>query len=1137
MANLEELLQWCNQARALLKSSGSKKGKAALKFDAALNKLTIALGKLTALTPDAAAVKALREEFEELAASAKELAERATVGGESESELRTEAKKLTGELDTLTTAMNKALPNAQERARYVELMATCRKRKLSLETFPYADVSDVNNVINGAVLGTSAMDDPALIKRALAALSGFDAAVKLAEGKQKKGAETAQRNVEAERGCLERLRVVQQTLANAKNSFVPEEQIQKLQAAINRANTAIEGKRWTEALAALNARDLPDGRSILTSSQQTLRTLPQQPLKDARAALLQYKLLVDDASYADAEQRMNRNIAEALEMDPRSAASQMDGVVVQITSKVNAATQMKRDLEGHVRTIGDALEHTKARMPVDEHLALTGEFERLKADIAQRRLEASLKRAPELNREVASAQVDANQEWAAWNKVAAEYPKALTTLRGHATVEGGTPDARNASAQLVLAAGDSRKNEMLAARDWAGLVALYGQMLKGIEDFNNAKKNYAGRDAVAARGEADRLVQEAIGAAQSALTTTGGVLRKAPGVEAGPVLEPFEKRLAQLQQRWTAQLANATEVNAAQLAEAMVAEFKLLEADITAAADPTVVTATGDQQASEKQRKAFESEAQALPALLQKLDHLDPKSGQGYADRLTALRSDDKTPWADRMEPLRALLAEARLTVQNREKARPQQNSEMVERCRLLDLKLKTERGKLKSTGDKTFEPLFTELADELADLRLLASTPNLEVVTVNKGRLDAVAKKLEGIEGLSKGGGSAFKPVRDELGRLDATLEQGEAELQENLPKTLTSLRQLMNTLKTEVLSMTPADALDEISALKVSINVARTEAAKVALRRKDFTDLVPLVTSKIEALGREGTVPAYVEALKKRLTEAKQQAKDPYKLTLAKQMLDQLHRDVEKAFVDPKAGLEMQQAALAEAERLRLLQLQCESHLASIKKTGRARAQKAVDDAGGDPGLMQELGRMIDMAGESVKTQDHAEAQRRLALIDKRIQEIEADPYGPGVGSRKALPDDAKLFSASTKKLVEALSAFPGQVATSLPEMKEPVKQKLAKQVADLVKRLNPEQFLQPAMELSDAKQPVRRRRELRESALERVRTARSLLNDHPQFAALWANPIHVELRVIAAEVNQRLMRLEANIRRAVH
>ena len=119
-------------------------------------------------------------------------------------------------------------------------------------------------------------------------------------------------------------------------------------------------------------------------------------------------------------------------------------------------------------------------MPADVLLVLSGELEQLKSEIGQKRLLSADARGAELQRKAGLAQVNANQAWAAWGRISDSFTKSVTTLRGHAQVQGATPEARLASATLVLKASDSRKQQLIAMRDWSALAALNTELEQGI---------------------------------------------------------------------------------------------------------------------------------------------------------------------------------------------------------------------------------------------------------------------------------------------------------------------------------------------------------------------------------------------------------------------------------------------------------------------------------------------------------------------------------------------------------------------------------------------------------------------------------------------------------------------------------
>lgn len=1142
----QRLIDWCNEARAILQQSGSKKSKGALKFDTALGKVTTALDALEAAAikdvndksvPVPTVITELTTRFERLAQEAHQLSEMSK--RKSVDELRDPAKKITENLEQLAKDMKEALTQVQDRAKYLLSMATARKRKADLETHPYADVSDVLNVINGAVLGGGNLEVPAMVTKALGVLKGLDKAIEQAQKKQEQAAKAAGQNVKDECACLEKMRLLKDLLQKARSRVGGEAVAQSLQRAIEAAQLKINQKQWSAALTLLTDSKLPDETALGKSEKKELDKLPPELVKAIKNGLASYKLLADESTFLATEARANQHIQEAM-ANAEDRTIILDATVDSINLSIEIATEHKTSVEGSIRTIETTLQQARTVVPAGESLDLGEELTRVKSLLAQRRYESARELAASLQKRSAKSLDDATKKKTEWTNVEGEFTTALATLRSHAQDTAAPPDAVRASASLVLQASESRKASLVSVRDWPELVALAEQLKQGVLAFTRAKEQYA--SFADARAEANERFGKAVKAMQSIINTTRQALVAVQTLGdsgANKVLAPFGARFNSLQERWTARLQNATD-EASLGVDAILKELQLLTDELEVAGKPESLENAKIAQETALAQKSFENEAAPMKAILDSLDEFDPVAGERLAEELAALRADTQTSWADRLEPLKALVAKARLQLQNRERERSQNNSAMAQRCQDLLQRVQAEQKKLKSSQDKTFLPLFTDLTNELSDLKAMSSTPNIEVMEAGAKKLEEIDRQLRSLEAIS-GKGSTFAPVRRALEDLETALKDATDVLQENVPKSLAALTRTIAQLKIDVLSQSPQDALDEISAVKVSVNLARTEAGKVQLQRKNLTDLVPVIEQKIEILKQAGTMQSYTKALATRLQQALAQSKkDPAKIGFAKQQLDEIHHEVEAAIIDPGKGLEQQKAMLDKDEAARLLAVQCKSLLASAKKDGLARARKAVSTSdNGDPALITELKRMIDTVSDDLggKAPDHTDILRRLRLIEQRIAEIESDPVGPGIGARKSLPANAKSFSDSARKLLAALADLPRYATEKVPTLPKAVTDKLISQLDALGNRINPDQFVQPALELSDSKQPVRHRREVREAALERVRATSALINEHPQFVALWKNPIHVELKAIASEIDQRLRALEANIRRAVH
>lgn len=1146
MANPEQLLQWCNEARDMLALSGSKKEKAAEKFDAVILRITNGPNRLNQLAPDSPLVKSMQAKFEALALEGHQLkAQVSTTGTEKEQRKaakkhREAAKNLSTRMETLAGEIDLLIPVMQERKRYIDKMEDAIRRKDDLGTAPYGDATPLADLVNSAVLGLVDMDDAGKVKAKLKILEGFDAAEKLCIQKQKAGAEKAGRDAQAQREYLARQGVVAK--AKERAAFLKhgvEAELLALTQALDKAGAKAKLGNYVQALEDLNAKGLATEAQLVERSQAAIgKSVGGPALKRLEDAIAGYEKLVAPEILQPEVLAARLAIDEALKTSSVDARAKLMGdAATLVEGKIRQANADKNQAAGLIESARLSIEQIKARVGVETRVALAGELERVKADLAAGRLADAVSHGLALEKAVAAAQVSANQDWGQWGRLQSSLPGLVSTLKSHANVVDATPEAKAASAALVLAGLPPRVESLISTCSWADLVELHASLTAGIKKFEDAGLAYTAF--ADGRASADKLVKAEAKGVSDDIGAARTRMGKKQDLDPAPVLAPFEERLKQQLSLWADRLTNATSAEALG-AQARIDALKAIRTEVASATEEKGLGDLVKSQLTEAQRKVFDQEALTLGVSMHALEHLDTKKATAFADELAALRSATEPSFLLRMGPLADLKRRMALEVKEQEKNRGRYNGQMADMCNALLLRVQNVQNSLRSSGDKSFTPLLADMTEELADLRAQSGTPNKSVMDVTAARLQEMGRELSLLESGSGKDGPLAR-VRQELDRLAGSIEEAQPVLKTNLPKTLTTIQSSFKTLKTEVLSMQPPAALDEISSMRVGLNVARTQAGDVIRARQAYAELMLLVKEKLKVLIADDTLTAYVEQLKTRMTETDKLAKDPYKIGEAKVRLDKLHHDLETAIVNPAKGLEMQGKAQAEVEKQRLLKLQCETQMADIKSKGIARATKAIADAGGDEGMLKELGNMLEEAKGPLKAGNLADASRRLNLIDQRIAEIIADPHGPGIGSRKALPRDAALYAESARKLAAEITGFPSRARAAVSQGVETPKlsaalDKLGTQMTELSRRIMPDAFNELAQRLSDGKQPVRQRRELREQALLKINQTRALLREHPQFVALWNNPIHVELKVLGTELENRLVRLDANIRRCV-
>lgn len=1137
MSDLEQLRKWCSEARTILKTTGSKKGKAAEKLDLELDKVIDGLSALVGPLKGTALLAELERMADRISNDAEILSKAPMTKKKEEAERRDQAKQVTKDLHELAGKIATARPLAQQLEAFRTQLDLKQKNLRSLETRPYvteAMLLPLKAALEKAEAAVK-LDDLSTVATGVQLLFGYDTAVKQFVVAQEGAQKVAAKNVRAQFDCAERLRVVRETLAHAKSVGIGVgTQIAALEKAIEGAEKCIDEEKWSEALALLPT-SLPTVSQIDKASKSNLGELP--PLAgQAQELLAQYRLLVDDELHAAAAQALAEKLQQAVGQ-PGKAPKFCTEAKKEITDTLARARLALGNAEADELEARKAINTATPSLDVVVLQTLNGRLAMLRTDIEQKHLLRAERYAKELLTDAQAAAQTARENRQGWNAVADGFA-GLVQQVADAALDADAPPAEQAACRLSAEAAKRSRSGLEQARDWAGLLALHQGLNERLAAFAKAKQAYA--DFALLRNEGKALMAREFEALTAGLEKVEVALGKAPGIDAETVLTPLRARLASAFNVWEERLANATstpELDAAGMEKLLTA----LSTDIQAAAKPEGIESAKTAQAEAAFEKTFHSMVVSLEQVFAKLDDIDIVRSAQAREKLERLQADTATTWEDKLPLLEEIAAGMQKALKEARDKQAGRTTVLLQTCTDLEQRTQVQLKKLKSTKDKAFKPAFEELLLQIKDQRALASTPNVNAADAVEKALAVLDRKLRGIEAMSADG-SAFAKVRDMLAKVLGDLDEAKSLLQDNVPALLKTLQESAKELETSVLSMSTEEAFDAMGKLQTSIDEAKEQAAEVKTLRSGYNQLKLLIEQKIELLRSENTVPALVKVLQQRLDNIDGQAAKPDKLFGARQQLDQLHKDIEAAFLDPAKGLEMQKKARQSEEDQRLLKEQCEAGLAHVNKVALARAKKAVDDAGGDESMLQEIARMVGETEDIVKRKDYAEGARKVALVLARIEEVVADPYGPGIGSRKALPQGAQQYAASVNKLIKLLQGLPQAAVDRLARLQPPValpdaaRSKLAGQIEGLSRRLNPALFDEPAVQLQDSKKPARDRRAVREESLQQLRDLRALLSDHPQFVALWDNPFNVDIKVGKIEVLQRLTALEANIRRAV-
>lgn len=433
---------------------------------------------------------------------------------------------------------------------------------------------------------------------------------------------------------------------------------------------------------------------------------------------------------------------------------------------------------------------------------------------------------------------------------------------------------------------------------------------------------------------------------------------------------------------------------------------------------------------------------------------------------------------------------------------------------------------------------MFETLGNELKDLLALTDTANLSAAQANRLLLSSMAERLDRLVMLIENS-SAFEDTEKALVSSQEALNELKSDgLAKEAASTAEALELQLATLVDEVYGMEPAAAGQAVTAMKQAIAAARLELAAIQTLREKLDELAQATKLRIAEFAQKAVAPTYRKSLEQRLQAAIKLGLAPEQITAAISQLTVIGTELTEIALDPQIALSKQKLLLADEHGQARLKKEYEQQLLVVRSKSVPRAERAVKAADGDEGQLTELGRMIKLAEKAAK--DGANYERALQVlgqVEARVQQIEQNPQGTGLGDRKALPKHAADFGAGVNALRGKLDTFL-QDATA--EVTDPAaKDKLGKSLGPLVHRLkmqlNPRVFDTLIERIVDDQVPIADRREARAQALDRLRETRSFVTGHPMMVKLAVNPV-APLEPEQRELDRRLTRLEAHLRSAI-
>jgi hypothetical protein len=1013
-------------------------------------------------------------------------------------------------------------------------LADAKRQTASFSAFPHADVKPLTALLTrveqGVAANRAAMDT---YDAALAALRGFEPLLKTQQKAQKQASKDHEKAFAALPDAKIDLTLAERMLAGVERDCAGiDDTVAKIRDVVEKARKAFlasDGLKCIEELQAL--KKLPDREACLKLSDKARARVQSADLPRAEKAVLALNALLSPARmqpYADQFRALRGRLMASIS-DP-----QVIGELRQFADHAEAELARHRGLQasakGTLERIAKTHQIAAAAVVSDAvQVALNARLQAAQGAFAVKDFESADALALEAEAAFNAALARANPLAEQWRRRQAEWAPAVAKLTAFKDPKKNSPDV--VARAVELTGGAFAKDRWIADREWLRLIETLDTMQQGAQTI----------DAVAALTKAfapqvkalAQPVADAFTALRANLANVEQAM-KSMGVDPQAGAAGLRSRLDAMAKTLDARCTSAVDRASLDVA-GMLKQVAALSADVDAAGSKKAIEATGRKLAGEQALATFDK---LHGELAKRLDDLEGSSRAAAATLRTRL---DGLKAASVADPVRAeadaqvlktdLAAAEKKVLQDVGNARETLKRECDAVGRLIDETWE----KLRKTAEKKFKPVFDALRVDLDTARVIADSRSAEAGGAALQRLTALRTRLQAMAPPQGQSASPFAAVMIEKEAFDNRLDEAKSRLEKDASKAWLALQADTKALHDEMFSLAPDAAMKRFKALAEQLAQAEADALIVGAYRESVAQLRVVVKAKLELLEEDATAPVYKKKLRQRYEAARDMADQPDKLYQAKAALDSLHHALDEALLDPAKAVAGQKAVMEADEQTRLTKIEWERTLDVVQDRLLPSIEAKVARDDGDADQIAEVKRMIADAKQAAKGGDHAGGLHQLALVRTRMDQIARDPNGPVIGSRNQLPTDAALYRDAVTAMVREIEVFPALVKKRLGNVSDEVAKRLDAMLQDARNRFIPGAFDLSAQRLSSKLKDPERRAE-REAALAQVRQLRTLLQEHPTIARLRANPV-APLEPAAEVVEQRLARLEANIRRCVH
>ena len=1137
---VSQQVEWCNQARLLLKKSKlqalTKSGtRHELKKEIA--QVETLLVELQALVTPARFLE-LKQPFDALAAEM-HAAESARGYAQQKAKIQAAATKFPGVIAGLRTARDAALGAKSAREAYLAARTQAERDaapfKIHDELFQSLKVL-IDATDREVEVGTPQAYQAATSKLRTAFAMRLAEMESAREGLLTRNDQQIQRRAEAE-GLLAATRAVW-----TEASTLPgiEAELAKYEAAIASAQSFLAEQHNIEAIEHLQAAGLKSKAELEALSGGAIDGVTvdaeafRQARADAEAAIASLQPLVPaevTAQYRAQVADLSRRVVAGTDAD--AALTQLQELAAAIAARHRDLANLGSELE----PLLVAIERRQSWLEENVNSPAVTAFALRLAEL--RTLQAS-RRTAEAREKATALRAEVDAEHAAVNAaVEALGSKDVPALRARIEALRATWPGGDVLGQLLLGLIEV---EQLRTVDPVGALEACERVEARLAEIQAGElQQYQGLEPDRARLDAE--LEAAFTAANAELVRYAAQVKGAravPDEEGEAQSLEAQRSLAALRQQWSVARGKHTEKAALEQEAAQIREaLTELTADL-----PDANGAAAEQDRA-VQLARFERAVTPLQAIIERIETLRRGEASAIESGLAqALRDfdDGNGDVEGALQHLDALMKTAQVVIQNftgeggvlaqLRQAAEQQRKAAEDGIKALRKKL---GGGFLRAGD--YQPFIAKLEEELADCApLLGSTSESGIreasrlYTELKARIDALAADMDSTDPAAV----SFSAVNQELAWIQDFVEN-HAELKALAPNQRALFTKQYEGLAEKAHESSPQESLGDVRAAKADMQKFEQELRTRQAARDFVATMAKGAGGMLAELDKN---LEYVKELKRRLAEVQTTATTEGKEGLAKTQLDTLLQEISRATASPDVvqanELRLRGEQQAEVERARALQQRYELAKGQVEQT-----RQAVKAVGGDEKQVEELARLLKAAKDKLAKQDLGSAERDIDLIQIRCKVVRKNPHGAALGARKELKKQYKLLQDAVTEYGATLKKLPAAIRelddTGLVE--EQQLGTLRRSVEKLAVHFRVTD-LKPLIDVFvDGRFDVEGQRRMREEILTVLRREQGKIDRSPAMKAFRVNPIdRVDLPQAIKKVENSIQRLVGNVQRSV-